>query len=152
VRILLAGTAVALSAGVLLGGAMRPELAIGDRPEGPQMFASWSGTRSTGPFDPGTTFVAYPNPAPDYLMGTDWKKRTAWPDERAAVPAAATEEEAAETAEVPAPAAAASVLTRAAYDEPAPVAHGYPSLSGGATAPAASAGPSTDDTTLPLNG
>lgn len=149
-RILLAGTAVALTAGVLLGGAMRPELAIGDRPEGPQMFASWSGTRSTGPFDPGTTFVNYPNPAPDYLMGTDWKKRMAWPDERAAVPAAA-EEAPAETAEDRAPGEAPTVLARVAYEEPAPAAHVYPSL--GRDAPAATAPPpSADDTTLPLNG
>lgn len=152
-KILLAGTAVALSAGVLLGGAMRPELAIGDRPEGPQMFASWSGTRSTGPFDPGTTFVNYPNPAPDYLMGTDWKKRMAWPDERAAVPAAAVEEASAETTEDRAPVEAPSVLTRAAYEEPAPVGRAYPSLGGDAPTPAATAAaPSADDTTLPLNG
>jgi len=150
VKILLAGTAVAITAGVLLGGAMRPELAVGDRPAGPQMFASWSGTRSTGPFDPGTTFVSYPNPAPDYLMGTDWKKRMNWPDERAATSAAsAQDEEPVEAAPVEAP----TVVTRAVYDEPPASAHDYPSLGGTPSAPtAAAAQPSGDDTTLPLSG
>lgn len=150
-KILLAGTAVALTAGVLLGGAMRPELAVGDRPAGPQMFASWSGTRSTGPFDPGTTFVSYPDPAPDYLMGTDWKKRMAWPDERAATSASATEAAPPETPETPAPIDAPSVLTRAVYGEPTPIAHAYPSLGGDVAPPAVTSPPAAeDDTTLPL--
>lgn len=153
VKILLAGTAVALTAGVMLGGAMRPELAVGDRPGGPQMFANWSGTRSTGPFDPGTTFVSYPSSAPDYLLGTDSKRRMAWPDEQAATsqPATAVEPEAPAVA---APAQAPTVLTRAVYDEPAPATGGYPSLGGAshAAAAASSAQPAPDDTTLPVDG
>jgi hypothetical protein len=158
VKILLAGTAAALTAGVLLGGSMRPELAVGDRPAGPQMFASWSGTRSTGPFDPGTTFVAYPNPAPDYLLGTDWKKRMAWPDEPAATPEPTGDDAATEATDDAPPAQAASVLTPAAYEQPTPVEHNYPSLGGDAASPPASghsalaAQPSEDDTTLPLSG
>ena len=82
--VFLSGAAVALTAGVLLGGAMQPHL-VGDdgRPAGPQMFAAYDG-RSTGPFDPGDPYVtlaAYHGAPPDYVMGTDWKKASvAWAD------------------------------------------------------------------------
>jgi hypothetical protein len=124
----LSGAACALVAGLLLGSAMQPHLDGGDgRPAGPQMFANWAGARSTGPFDSGTTFVNYPGATPDYVMGTDWKKRMAWPNERAAVSAPlATARE-----DVPPPAEVA-VLTHAAYEEPRPLAHSYPSVVGGA--------------------
>ena len=85
-KVLLSGAAAAAISGVLLGGAMQPHLDAADgRPAGPQMFANWSGVRSTGPFDPGTTFASYPGRVPDYVTGTDWKKAMAWPGERAAV-------------------------------------------------------------------
>ena len=83
-KVLLSGAAAAAITGVLLGGAMRPHLDADGRPAGPQMFANWSGVRSTGPFDPGTTFASYQGRVPDHVMGTDWKKAMAWPDERAA--------------------------------------------------------------------
>ncbi|WP_372784973.1 hypothetical protein [Phenylobacterium sp.] len=114
-KVLLSGAAAAAISGMLLGGAMQPHLAaVDDRPAGPQMFANWSGTRSTGPFDPGTTFVAYQGRVPDYVMGTDWKKAMTWPGERAAVSRPDREDE-----PPPEPPAA---FTRAAYDAPAPVA------------------------------
>src|SRR3954451_16584628 len=125
----LSGAAAALAAGLLLGGAMQPHLDEGDgRPAGPQMFADWAGARSTGPFDPGTTFVSYQTNMPDYVMGSDWKKRMAWPDERAAVSAPRevdVDDDRSSTQEV-------AVLTRTAYEEPPPPAHDYPSLVGGA--------------------
>lgn len=82
----LAGAAISLAAGLLLGGALQPNLDAGDaRPAGPQMVASWTDGHSTGPFDPGMTLASYPTPAPDYVMGTDAKQAMAWPEEGAAV-------------------------------------------------------------------
>ncbi len=104
-KVLLSGAAAAAISGVLLGGAMQPHLDAADgRPAGPQMFANWSGVRSTGPFDPGTTFASYPGRVPDYVTGTDWKKAMAWPGEMA--------------------------LAWTVYAESPPVAHVYPSLGG----------------------
>jgi hypothetical protein len=129
--VLLAGAGVSLAAGLMLGGAMQPHLDDGDnRPAGPQMIADWAGDRSTGPFDPGTSFASYHGKVPDYVMGTDWKKAMAWPDERAAVsaPREVVSDEPAPAPDEPA------VLTRAAYDEPAPAPPAYPSLDGGRAA------------------
>jgi hypothetical protein len=128
-RIPLSGAAAALVAGLLLGSAMQPHLDDGDtRPAGPQMFADWAGARSTGPFDPGTTFASYQAKMPGYVMGSDWKKRMAWPDERAAV--SAPREVTAEDDQISAERVA--VLTRTTYEEPPPPAHDYPSVVGGA--------------------
>lgn len=129
-KILLSGAAAAAVGGVLLGGAMQPHLgAIVDRPAGPQMFADWAGARSTGPFDPGTTFASYHGRIPDYVMGTDWKKAMAWPDEQAAVSQPARDDVAPQDEP---PAEARMVLSRATYDEPPAPAHDYPSLGGAA--------------------
>jgi hypothetical protein len=128
VKVLLAGAGVSLAAGLLLGGAMQPHLDdVGNRPAGPQMIADFAGERSTGPFDPGTTFASYQGKTPDYVMGTDWKKSMTWPDERAAVslPRDAVRDEPAPEPDPPA------VLTRAAYEESPPAPHTYPSLDGG---------------------
>src|SRR3954462_3122669 len=65
---------MAATAGLLLGGAMKPNLRGDDRPEGPQMFLGWSATRSTGPFDDGGAWAAYQGRTPDYVVGTDWSK------------------------------------------------------------------------------
>jgi hypothetical protein len=140
VKVLLSGAAVAAITGVLLGGAMQPHLDAADgRPAGPQMFANWSGVRSTGPFDPGTTFASYQGRVPDYVMGTDWKKAVAWPDERAAV-----SESSGEAAQGDTPLAEAPVvLARAAYEDLPPVGRAYPSLGGGE--PSTPAPPSADE-------
>ena len=137
-KIPLSGAAGALIAGLLLGWAMQPHLYDGDRPAGPQMFADWAGARSTGPFDPGTSFISYQSKMPDYVMGTDWKKRMAWPDERAAVSAPREI-----VRDNPPPPADAPVLSRAAYEEPRAPLPGYPSL--GAARPASDHG-ANDDT------
>ena len=126
--VFLSGAAVALTAGVLLGGAMQPHLDRDDgRPAGPQMFAAWDG-RSTGPFDPGDANVmlaAYHGNPPDYVLGTDWKKAMAWPDEKAAVSAPR------EAAPEPAPPVEPPpVLARVTYQEPPPPTHDYPSMGG----------------------
>jgi hypothetical protein len=140
-----------LAAGLLLGGAMQPHLYEGDRPSGPQMFADWAGARSTGPFDPGTTFVSYQGKMPDYILGTDWKKSMSWADERAAVspPREAVRDD-------PPPIETAgltpSSLTRAAYQPPPPAPHAYPSLGGGEPAAAAEDLAVDDDTAPAVTG
>ncbi|HEX3367668.1 hypothetical protein [Phenylobacterium sp.] len=120
--VFLSGAAVALTAGVLLGGAMQPHLASDDgRPAGPQMFAAYDG-RSTGPFDPGDpymTLAAYHGAPPDYVMGTDWKKAMAPPVEKTAVA------EPRDAPDDPPP----PILTHVVYDEPPPT-HDYPSMGG----------------------
>lgn len=146
-KVFLPGAGLALAAGILLGGAMQPQLYEGDRPAGPQMVADFAGERSTGPFDPGTTFAAYHGNIPDYVLGTDWKKSMAWPpEERAAVSTAAVSHEDA----APAP-EATPVLTRTDYVEPPPPPHVYPSLGG--AGPSVHAATDTDvaadDDTLP---
>ena len=75
VRNLLAGLAVAAVAGLMMGSAMRPDLQLGDRPEGPQIFTGETAERSTGPFDDGAAFASYRGKAPDYVYGTDWKRQ-----------------------------------------------------------------------------
>ena len=128
-KALLSGAAVAAVAGIMAGAAMQPQLYAGDRPSGPQMFADWAGARSTGPFDPGTTFVSYHGKIPDYVMGTDWKKSMTWPDERAAVSPPARHVAADSADDAPAPDQPAT-LTQAAYAEAAPPAPAYPSMGG----------------------
>jgi hypothetical protein len=147
------GAALALTCGLMLGGAMRPDLGDDGRPAGPQQIAGWSATRSTGPFDPGATATyasysgaGYSGQVPDYVIGTDWKKTLAWPDERAAVSPPARAEAVRDEAPPPdeSPEWAAPV-SRAAY-EPPPAPHGrYPSM--GDEAPAA---PPDDDAPAPV--
>ena len=74
-KALFSGIAMAASAGLLMGAAMKPNLRGDDRPEGPQMFLGWSAARSTGPFDDGGAYAAYQGQTPDYVVGTDWTKR-----------------------------------------------------------------------------
>lgn len=69
-KALLIGAGVALTAGFMMGAAMKPDLLADQRPEGPQIFTTWAG-ESTGPFDPGASFVAYRGKVPDYVLGTD---------------------------------------------------------------------------------
>jgi hypothetical protein len=89
--------------------------------------------RSTGPFDPGTSFVSYNGPPPAYVTGSDWQKAMAWPSEPAAVSPPAREEARYESPAVDDP----PPLTRAAYEEPPPAPHNYPSLGGAPTAASA---------------
>lgn len=126
---------------------MQPHLYDGDRPAGPQMFAGWAGTRSTGPFDPGTTFASYQGPAPDYVLGTDSKRAMTWPEERRAI--SAPEREFASNDDPPPE--VTPTLTRANYEEPAPPPHDYPSL-GGPRAATGDAVDSSDDAAPAGNG
>jgi hypothetical protein len=76
VKALLSGVGVAAVAGLLMGGAMKPNLGTDDRPAGPQILAGWSAERSTGPFDDGG-YANYADRIPDYVTGTDWRKALA---------------------------------------------------------------------------
>ncbi|MET0274777.1 MAG: hypothetical protein ABW360_17460 [Phenylobacterium sp.] len=136
---LLTGAAAAAIMGLMLGGTMQPDLDISDRPEGPQMFATGGGARSTGPFDDGASFAGYQGQVPDYVVGTDWKKQVAWNDAPIAAEPAPREYAASEPARV--------TYTPAVYAEPQREPASYPSVAGGsdytavkAAAPAAAVG------------
>ncbi len=153
-KVFLPGAAAALAIGLLLGGAMQPHLDADDRPAGPQIVAASSGERSSDPVDAGLALAAYHGRVPDYVLGTDWKKTMAWPDERAAVSAPERVAVQDDTAAADAPA----TFTRTAYDEPPHQPPAYPSLRGGAgpkagaTVHAATdADAAADDDTLPAN-
>ncbi|WP_325460976.1 hypothetical protein [Phenylobacterium sp.] len=123
-----AGVGVAAVSGLLLGGAMQPDLRGDERPEGPQIFAGWSGARSTGPFDDGMTLAYYEGRIPDYVVGTDWKQTIAWQDAPEIVEAAQDYS----VFDEPEPAAdTASYAVDASWQEPAADPPPYPSLSGG---------------------
>ena len=121
---LLSGAALAAVLGIMLGGAMQPQLALGDRPMGPQMFATGGGHRSTGPFDSDASYTSAGVELPSYVVGTDYAK-AAYAE---APPIAQPRRQVARndaTAEEPV------AMTRAAYDAPAPIEVVYPSVAGG---------------------
>lgn len=125
-KTLLAGVGMAAAAGLLLGGAMKPNLGGDERPEGPQIFAGWSGVRSTGPFDPGPGFASYQGQVPDYVIGTDWKADAyAFTDEVAYEPPPPADE-------APDAPYAEDLPQVEPYQEPPRTEPLYPSLAGGA--------------------
>lgn len=71
-RELLAGMAVATAAGLLMGAAMRPDLYEGEL-LAPQLFSVAPADHSIPDAAPP---AAYVGPVPDYVYGTDWKRRT----------------------------------------------------------------------------
>jgi hypothetical protein len=127
------GAGLALTCGIMLGGAMRPDFGYDGRPAGPQQISTRGGERSTGPFDPGATY-ANSGQIPDYVLGTDWKKAMAAPSEPAAVsppaPERVADREDDGLAAEALKAAWAQPADRAAHDEPPPPGR-YPSLGGG---------------------
>jgi len=128
VRLELYGAVIAVASGLLLGGAMRPNLAGDDRPVGPQIIAGSAGVRSMGPLDTGPTLANYNGRVPDYVIGTDAKRAMTWTPGRAvSSPQPQYDKADAEQDDLPA-------LSRAAYDDdPQPRrTHDYPSLGGAA--------------------
>ena len=128
-----AGAGLALTAGLLLGAAMKPDLAADDRPAGPQILAGRSGARAAGPFDDGLAFARYSGKVPDYVLGADWRKLVEAP--------AATPPEAEDVApesyyvsplrdDPPEPQLQGSELTRAGYENAAAERVSFPSLDG----------------------
>jgi hypothetical protein len=68
-----------LTAGLLLGAAMKPDLTADDRPSGPQIVADEADVPPTGPFDDHVNYASYGGRMPDYVLGTDWAGRTTEP-------------------------------------------------------------------------
>jgi hypothetical protein len=134
VKTLFAGAGLALTAGLLLGAAMKPDLAGDDRPAGPQIFAGWSGARSTGPFDDGVSLARYAGQVPDYVLGTDWRKLASAQAPAAAEPPAARspQEDPPLPPEPAEPPLRASDLTPAVYGAAPAERVLYPSLDGAA--------------------
>lgn len=62
------GIGVATLSGLMLGGALRPEIVM-DRIGGPQIALGDTGRIAYGDYEGGTTH--YPNGPPDYVIGTD---------------------------------------------------------------------------------
>ena len=121
---LAAGAGLAAALGILLGGSMKPDLELDGRPAGPQMLAGWSGVRSTGPFDPGSSNPAYAGPPPAYVTGAD--------DNRPAYAEASPTQEPRRLARDDTPRPEPTVITQATYEEPPAEPVTYPSISGGA--------------------
>jgi hypothetical protein len=125
VKALCAGAGLALVAGLTMGTAMKPNLAVDDRPEGPQVVADWTQT-PTGPFDDGVSaaYARYSGAIPDYVTGADWKKAMAWPEQqRAYEPPEARFSAAAYAAQL-------AALDPADHADP-PAEVSYPSMEGG---------------------
>lgn len=121
---ILSGAALAAVAGIMLGGAMRPQLIFDGRPNGPQMFANGGGPRSSGPFDPGGSYANYSGELPSYVIGTDYAQA-------AYVAAPPVEEEHQQLASNETPPPEPAALTPATYDEPPAPLVVYPSMAGG---------------------
>lgn len=114
-----AGAGVALALGLLLGTAMRPQLAIGEL--SPQPLDAWP--RELSPTDGGSpdalAFAQYGGKLPDYVLGVDWLAATTPPAEaRASEPA----EPEPDVGDADQPAAAADEAASAATDYGRPVA------------------------------
>jgi hypothetical protein len=128
VKALASGAVVALASGVLMGAALKPDLADLDRPAGPQTVVGWTSARADAPIEDGAALASYDGKLPDYVLGTDFKRTLSlFPTAEAPppLPPAAAE---AEPAEVP--------LTPASYaaEEAPPPEPSFPSLDGGAAA------------------
>jgi len=75
VRAIWKGAGVALTAGLLMGAAMRPDLAYDDRPAGPQIVAQPHDPDEASPFQAeAVALSAYGSKPPDYVVGTDWRR------------------------------------------------------------------------------
>ena len=120
-RVELAGVGVAIAVGMMLGGALHPNLSGDDRPLGPQMLLGAGATRSAGLGDPGLAMASYHGALPAYVVGTDASKPFATP-----LPRDAAEINPAVHDEARRPVA----WTRVAYGDPDPPEHDYPSLAG----------------------
>lgn len=123
---ILAGAALATIAGVMLGGAMRPQLIFDGRSLGPQMMATGGGARANGPHDNSAAYANYSASIPDYVTGTDYVQAPA------PQPAAPTRAEHGQRwhDDEPAP-SQPMAYARTAYDEPRTEIV-YPSVYGGA--------------------
>jgi hypothetical protein len=128
VKALASGAVVALASGVLMGAALKPDIADLDRPAGPQTVVGWTSARADAPLEDGTALASYDGKIPDYVLGTDFKRTTElFPTAEAPPPLPPIPDET-EPAEVP--------LTPASYADEAlpPPQPSFPSIDGGAPA------------------
>ncbi len=123
-----AGAVVALAAGVVFGGALRPQMI--ELAGGPQILVTAAGERSTGPGDGIPTIAGHGGRVPDHVLGTDFARALAPEAPPAEDPAAQPEAGPAFVAAADPPAEPPGRYGRPTYDEPEPP-H-YPSASGGA--------------------
>ena len=136
-RTLYAGAGLALTTGLLMGAAMRPDLGAFDRPRGPQVISQAPSAGPTGPFDDRLAYAGYAGEIPDYVLGTDWKKLVAAPlDVQASTPDPGYAEDDGGYYESPlandAAFADVGAYTPAVYRAPVETPVSYPSLDGGA--------------------
>jgi len=131
---ILSGAALAAVLGIMLGGAMRPQLIFDGRPMGPQMFAVGGGPRSTGPFDAGGANASYSGNIPSYVTGTDYAQA-------AYVQAPPIAEEQRQVARNDAVKPDPAPISRAPYYENPPPLVVYPSEAGGSAYHADTAAP-----------
>ena len=66
------GVAIAAVAGLVLGGASKPNLREGSHLDGPQLLSGVSGERSVPGFNQNASWTGYGGQIPDYVIGTDW--------------------------------------------------------------------------------
>lgn len=71
-KTLMQGAGAVAVAGLLMGGAMHPDLYKGDRPLGPQMLMGGAARGASAAADPGVG--VYAGAAPEYVIGTDWTR------------------------------------------------------------------------------
>jgi hypothetical protein len=85
-RVVLSGAGLALAAGLLLGGAMKPDLLNDDLARGPQQLAALSGVRAAPPVELGAAMAAYGTRLPTYVLGPDAARLAAEPQAAAPDP------------------------------------------------------------------
>jgi hypothetical protein len=71
-KTLMQGASAVALGGLLLGGAMHPNLNFGDRPLGPQMLMGGGPRGGSYASDPGVG--VYAGATPEYVIGTDWTR------------------------------------------------------------------------------
>lgn len=74
-KALFQGAPYVVAAGLLLGAALQPQLAVSDQPGGPQMLMGVSAPRAS---DDMSWTASYSGPVPDYVLGTDWTRPPAY--------------------------------------------------------------------------
>jgi hypothetical protein len=136
------GVAVAVIAGLMVGGAMKPTLRDSDDPEGPQQLGPKSGERIEF-VDSRSSFAAYRYGIPEWVIGTDWlRPANPEPEPMAEEPEPAFYEVAAwEPAE---PRQVAS-----SEPEPEPAVPSYPSMGGDILHGMGAEPPAPDDASEP---
>jgi hypothetical protein len=123
-RMLAAGAAAAVVAGVLMGAVMKPDFGQ-ERVLGPQFFAADGGVHQAS-YRPDPGVSVYGGRIPDYVIGTDWTRPR--PQTASASPPAPREEPVEFTSEDQPP--SPMVMTYRTWREAPRDASSYPSMDG----------------------